>query len=106
MGLGVNNMTKLVKQNRVSDILIRQLIRSSTSVCANYRSALRARSNAEFISELKIAEEEADETGYWLEFLIDSFLLSDSGIENVLKEAKVVTAILSAASITAQKNNA
>lgn len=99
-------MAKLIKQDRISDILIRQLIRSSTSVGANYRSALRARSKAEFISKLKIAEEEADETCYWLELLIDSFVLSDSGIELVLQEAKEITAILSAASITAKKNNA
>ena len=55
-------MAKELKYNKIVDILLRQILRSSTSVGANYRAALRSRSRAEFISKLKIAEEEADET--------------------------------------------
>ena len=53
-----------------------QLIRSGTSVAANYRAACRARSKAEFVAKLGIVEEEADETAFWLELIIETSLLS------------------------------
>jgi four helix bundle protein len=71
-----------------------QLIRAATSVGANYRSACRARSRAEFIAKLGIALEEADETLYWLELVRDGKLLSESKVSLLLKEADELTAIL------------
>lgn len=65
-GIRVIKMAKGIKWNRIDDILIKQIVRSATSIGANYRSALRARSKADFISKITIAEEEADETCYWL----------------------------------------
>ena len=70
---------------------------------ANYRAALRSRSRAEFISKLKIAEEEADETCYWLEIMIDVAVFPKERLEPLLQEAKEITAILSTASITEKK---
>ncbi|HPR18332.1 MAG TPA: four helix bundle protein [Candidatus Cloacimonadota bacterium] len=70
-----------------------QLIRCSTSVAANYRAACLAQSKASFISKISIVLEEADESYFWLEFIIDENLLSKSSIEPLLKEADELTAI-------------
>jgi len=59
-------------KGRTADVLGRQLIRSGTSVGANYRAACRAKSPADFISKMGTVEEEADESAYWLERLVDS----------------------------------
>src|SRR5215472_657560 len=64
-----------------------QIIRSATSVAANYRAACRARSRAEFIAKLGVVEEEADETAFWLELIIDSRLLTEARVRRLLSEA-------------------
>jgi four helix bundle protein len=71
-----------------------QLIRAATAVGANYRSACRARSRAEFTAKLGIALEEADETTYWLELVRDGKLLPEPKLSLLLKEANELTAIL------------
>ena len=73
-----------------------QVMRSSTSVAANYRAACRARSRAEFIAKLGVVEEEADETAFWLELIIDSKIRSKTQIEPLLKEAGELVAIMAA----------
>ena len=73
-----------------------QIMRSASSVAANYRAACRARSRAEFIAKIGIVEEEADETGFWLELIIDSNLRGKSQIEPLLKEAGELVAIMAA----------
>lgn len=60
---------ELLPSNRIYDALVRQLVRSSTSVGANYRAACRAKSTKDFINKLKIVEEEADESSYFLDVL-------------------------------------
>jgi four helix bundle protein len=72
-----------------------QIIRSATSVAANYRAACRARSRAEFIAKIGV-EEEADETSFWLELIIDSGLLTDERIRPLLGEAGELVAIMAA----------
>jgi four helix bundle protein len=64
-----------------------QIIRSATSVAANYRAACRARSRAEFIAKIGVVEEEADESCFWLELIIDSGLLTEERIHPLLSEA-------------------
>src|SRR5438270_10633254 len=64
-----------------------QLVRSGTSVVANYRSACRGRSRAEFIAKIGVVEEEADEAAFWLELIIADELLSDRKVSPVLTEA-------------------
>src|SRR5436305_4278329 len=59
--------------------IAKQIIRTATSVAANYRAACRARSRAEFIAKIGIVEEEADESCFWLELIIDSGLLNEKG---------------------------
>jgi four helix bundle protein len=73
-----------------------QIIRSVTSVAANYRAACRARSRAEFIAKIGVVEEEADETSFWLELIIDSALLPEGRIRRLLSEAGELVAIMAA----------
>jgi four helix bundle protein len=73
-----------------------QIMRSSTSVAANYRAACRARSRAEFIAKIGVVEEETDETAFWLDLIIDSKIHSKTQIEPLLKEAGELVAIMAA----------
>ena len=70
-----------------------QLIRSGTSIGANYRAACRGRSKAEFVAKLGIVEEEADESEYWLELIIDSGLLTRDRVDPLRNEAGELVAI-------------
>ena len=82
-----------------------QLVRSGTSVAANYRAACRGRSKAEFIAKVGVAEEEADETMLWLELIIADKLLPEKKVAPLLKEASEVTAIMAASYISASRFN-
>ncbi len=73
-----------------------QIIRSATSVAANYRAARRARSRAEFIAKIGVVEEEADETTFWLELIIDSALLTETRTRPLLRKAGELVAIMAA----------
>jgi four helix bundle protein len=81
----------------------RQIIRSGTSVAANYRASQHARSKAEFISKISIVIEEADETMFWLDLIIDSGLMQKNKIESLFKESQELLAIFCQIKITAQK---
>ena len=85
-------------------VLGRQLLRSGTSGGANYRSACRAKSAADFIAKLGIVEEEIDETIYWMELLIEVGILKAEEAEAILKEANELLAIVVASIKTARKN--
>ncbi|MEQ8848728.1 four helix bundle protein [Botrimarina sp.] len=74
-GLRAIRLVRSLPSDMVADTLGKQLLRSATSVGANYRAACRARSAAEFRSKLGICEEEADESIYWIELLVDSKLV-------------------------------
>jgi len=82
-----------------------QMIRSGTSVGANYRASCRARSRAEWSAKLGIVEEEADETLFWLEVAVDAKLVSAQRAEALLKEADELTAIFVASLKTAKQSN-
>ena len=81
-----------------------QLVRAATSVGANYRSACRARSRAEFAAKLGIALEEADESLYWLELVRDGKLVPEDKLSLLLKEADELTAILASGRKSAADN--
>ena len=81
-----------------------QLIKSSTSVGANYRVACRAKSKADFIYKINIVEEEADESLYWLEILNEAKLLKSEILEPLVKEADELTAIFTAIGKTSKSN--
>ena len=80
-----------------------QISRAGTSVAANYRAAGKARSKAEFIAKLGIAEEEADETQFWLEMIVESGVVSPKLLEPLHQEARELTAIIAASRISASK---
>jgi len=101
----VLSVIKLVRKlpfNEVNFIMAKQMLRSATSTGANYRSALRGKSTADFIAKLTIAEEEADETCYWLELLMESNICNNQEAEDVLNEAKQIAAILTTSCKTAK----
>jgi four helix bundle protein len=83
----------------------KQIIRSGTSVAANYRTACRARSNADFISKIAIVEEECDETLFWLELIAEANMLKNERLHDIVKEADELTAIFTASGKTARLNN-
>jgi len=80
----------------------KQLLRAGTSVAANYRAVCRARSRAEFISKIGVAVEEADETVFWLEILVETGLVPRVQMEKLLAEANELLAILAASQRTAR----
>ena len=81
-----------------------QIIRSGTSVAANYRAACRARSRAEFIAKIGVVEEEADETLFWLELIVETKLLELKRIKSLLREADELVAIMAASRKSAVAN--
>lgn len=81
-----------------------QLLRCGTSVGANYRAACRARSQADFISKIGVVEEEADESAYWLELLIEMGILPVDKLKNLLNEANELTAIFTSSGRTARQS--
>src|SRR5215471_4102003 len=85
-------------------IIGRQVLRSGTSVAANYRAVCRARSKAEFVSRIGTVVEEADETVFWLELLIETGVISQSRTDGLLKEANELLSIFAASQRTAKKN--
>jgi four helix bundle protein len=99
----VVKMTEALPKTRAADIVARQLIRSATSVGANYRAACRARSHKEFTARIGIVEEEADESLYWLEILVETGLMTESKLKGLIREADELTAIFTAASYTARQ---
>jgi four helix bundle protein len=80
-----------------------QLLRSGLSVAANYRAVCRARSRAEFLSKLAIVIEEADESAFWLELLVDAGLVSEHKLKELRSEANQLVAIFNASRTTAKK---
>lgn len=80
-----------------------QLVRSGTSVGANYRAACRGRSKAEFIAKLGTVEEEADESAYWMELIVEGGLLAEGQVRALHQEADELTAIVAASRKTAAR---
>lgn len=76
-----------------TEVVGRQLIRSGTSMGANYRAACRAKSTPDMINKMKIVEEEADETEYWLEILVESELVSQNQVSSLHKETDEILAM-------------
>jgi four helix bundle protein len=85
-------------------IITHQLLRSGKSVAANYRAVCRARSRPEFLSKLAIVIEEADESAFWLELPVDSGLVHESKLKDLISEANQLVAIFNASRSTAKKH--
>ncbi|HEY3782812.1 MAG TPA: four helix bundle protein [Fimbriimonadaceae bacterium] len=90
-------------RNRACEVYGKQLIRSSSSVGANYRAVCAAKSAADMITKLTIVQEEADESAYWVELLVLSGHLSEADAAPILKEAQELTAIVVASRLTLKR---
>lgn len=86
-----------------ADVIARQLVRSGTSIGANYRAACRSKSIPDMINKLKIVEEESDETTYWFEFLVEAGILQREQVSGPYKEANEILA-MTVASIKTLRN--
>jgi four helix bundle protein len=102
--LRVIRLVQLLPRGQMADVLGKQLLRSGTSVGANYRAACRAKSRADFISKMGIVEEEADESMYWMELLIESRLVRHDDVANLLDEADQLVAMTVSSIQTARSN--
>ena len=103
--LSIIKLAPSISRKPEANVIRHQIIRSGTSVGANYRAACRARSRAEFISKIGIVEEEADETVYWLELLNESGLAKIDLATTLLQEARELVAIFSASRRTAKSQS-
>jgi four helix bundle protein len=96
-------LCRKLPKNREGRLIGDQIFRAGTSVAANYRSACRARSKAEFISRLSVVEEEADETLFWLEVINEMKIFNYSKLDALMKENDEILAIIVASIKTAKK---
>jgi four helix bundle protein len=95
-------MSDVLPKTRSGNVIGNQILRSSTSMAANYRAAGRSRSKAEFVAKLGVVIEEADETVFWLELLRDSGIIKPAKLEGMLNEANQLLAIFTASRRTAR----
>src|SRR5258708_17253511 len=91
--LNVIKLTESLPKDQTSRVLGTQLLRCGTSVGANYRAVCRAKSTADFIAKFGTVEEEADESGYWLELLVSAGRLDSQPAAPLMREANELTAI-------------
>ena len=103
--LSIIKLAENLPQNKAGNIIGNQIIRSGTSVAANYRSACKARSSADFVSKITVVEEECDETLLWLELISESGMINKEKLKPLIKEANELTAIFTASGKTAKNNN-
>ena len=92
--LDIIKMSDLFPAKTSAKVLEKQLLRSATSMAANFRAACRGRSKNEFYSKICIAVEESDETQFWLELIKDSNIISDLHVNPLLNEISEITAIV------------
>jgi four helix bundle protein len=92
-GLAVIKLLETLPRNRTAEVLGRQLLRAGTSVGANYRAACRGRSPSDVVAKLSIVEEEADESIYWLELLVEAGVVAPSSVDTLKKEANELLAM-------------
>ena len=105
LALRIIKVVDALSKNRTADVIGRQLIRSGTSIGANYRAACRGKSTADVIAKLRIVEEEADESAYWMELIIESGLVSEARLLELMQETNEIIAMTVASIRTLQKRN-
>ena len=96
-------MVEALPRNRSADVIGRQLLRSATSVAANYRSACTAQSRADMIRKLKIVEEEADESLLWMELLVESSIMKEEKLTALMQEMREILKMVIASIKTLRK---
>lgn len=105
LALRIIKLVSSLPQNTVSEVIGKQLIRSGTSVGANYRSACRARSTADLIAKLRIVEEEADECLYWMELIVEAKLVDATNLKSIMLETNEILAMTVASIKTLMAKN-
>ena len=103
IGLDVIKLTDDLPFKQSTKIVVNQIVRSATSVGCNYRSACRAKSDADFVNKLKIVEEETDETIYWIEIMEKSGIVSKDRVFELKKECNEILSIVVASINTVKK---
>jgi four helix bundle protein len=104
--LRIIKLYRNLPRNSEPQVLGRQVLRSGTSIGAQYREACRAKSPADFISKMEGSLQELDETGYWLELMLESKMVSIEQLADLQKETNDLTAIFVASVRTAKSNRA
>lgn len=94
LGLAVIRMTEKFPETRLAWVVKDQILRSALSVGANYRAVCRAKSDKDFINKMRIVEEEADETAYWLEIIEESDLLKSDDLRELKREVNELVAMV------------
>ena len=95
-------LVESLPESATGRVIARQLLRCATSVGANYRSACRAKSRADFIAKMRIVEEECDESLYWMELLIESDKMEAALLNDLMKEADEILSLVVASIKTAR----
>ena len=103
-GLRIVRLCQHLGHHNVAEVLGKQLLRCGTSVGANYRAASLAKSKADFVAKIKICEEEADESIYWLELLMRSGEVDSARLIPLQQEATELRNIMTASAKTARNN--
>ena len=101
--LRVIQLAQALPDDTLGRVIKGQLVRCGTSVGANYRAAARAKSTADFISKLGTVEEEADESMYWMELIVEAELMSEKRISGLYNEADEILAMVVSSIKTAKK---
>src|SRR5579864_5370029 len=101
----VVRLYKVLPFSADAQVLGKQLLRSATGMAANYRAACRGRSRAEWIAKIGLVVEEADESVFWLEMLSDCSIVRSERCEDILKEARELSAIFTSSQHTAKRVN-
>jgi four helix bundle protein len=86
-------LVEALPNTRTADVIGKQLLRSGTSIGANYRAACRAKSPRDMIAKLKVVEEEADESIFWMELLIEADLMPLSRVQDLMNETEQILAM-------------
>ncbi|MGH7848487.1 MAG: four helix bundle protein [Candidatus Binatia bacterium] len=105
LALEIIGLVETLPRNRVADVIGRQLLRSGTSIGSNYRAACRGKSKADVIAKLGIVEEEADETMYWLDLLLETDMADASRVRLLLNETNEILAMTVASIKTLRGQN-
>jgi four helix bundle protein len=103
LALRVMKLVDALPKSPSARVIANQLIRSGTSVGANYRAACRGRSKSEFAAKLGVVVEEADESAFWMELIMEGGLMSEKMVRDLWQEANEITAIMVASRKTATK---
>ncbi len=102
--LRVIRLVESLPNTKTANVIGNQLLRSGTSVGANYRAACRAKSTADFISKLSVVEEENNESIYWMELLIESEIVKENLLQNLMDEADEILSIIVSSIKTSKEN--